>query len=309
MAAAIELHNLVFRYGDRTAVQGISLTVEAGAIFGMLGPNGGGKSTTLRVLSTLAAPTEGTALVAGYDVVDQPDQVRQAIGVAFQNPALDLKLTVRENLRHHGHLYGLSGHELRHRIDRAVSDVGLADRADDLVETLSGGMRRRAEIAKVLLHEPQVLLLDEPTTGLDPGARAALWQQLKRLRAERGCTVLMATHLFEDAEQCDRIAIIDQGRLAGTGTPDELKRMVGGEVLTLQCDDPESVLEGLRNLLPDAEPTCVGNQLRIEHPIAHNVVPQLAEQFGDRVRSIRLGQPTLADVFFKLTGHEFNEAA
>ena len=306
MAPAIELHNLVCRYGDRVAVAGISLAVEPGSIFGVLGPNGGGKSTTFRVLATLRPPQEGSARVAGYDVVQDAGQVRRRIGVVFQEAALDDKLTVRENLTHHGHLYGLRGSELRARIERVLENVALLDRADELVEKLSGGLKRRAEIAKVLLHEPEVLLLDEPTTGLDPGARAALWQQLRRLRDEHGCTVLMATHLFEDAEQCDQIAILDRGKLVGLGTPQQLKRLVGGEVLTLECDDAEGVVRELPRIVPGAEPMRVGEQIRLEHPEAHRLVPQLVEVFGERIRAIRLGQPTLADVFFKLAGHEFD---
>jgi len=309
VTAAIEIENLEYRYGERAAVAGLNLTVQAGSIVGLLGPNGGGKSTTLAILATLRRPYAGRAVVAGHDVLSAPRAVRRSIGVVFQSPALDRKLTVRENLLHHGHLYGLWGSELRDRVRTTLQQVGLVDRADELVETLSGGLQRRAEIAKVLLHEPRVLLLDEPTTGLDPAARAALWEQLRRLRAERGCSVLMATHLFEDAEQCDRVAIIDQGRLVGAGTPAELKAQIGGEVLTLDCDHPNEVAAELRREVEGGEVTVGRGCVRIAHPQAHRLVPSLAERLGSRVRSLRLGQPTLADVFFRLTGHEFDNGA
>ncbi|MBV8207837.1 MAG: ATP-binding cassette domain-containing protein, partial [Acidobacteria bacterium] len=217
--SVIEVSDLVHRYGDRQALAGISFTVAPAEIFGLLGPNGSGKTTLFRILSTLMLPSAGRALVMGYDVAQEPRAVRMRIGVVFQAQSIDVKLTAEENLRHQGHLYSLSGRELTERIREMLQRVGLADRAGDRAETFSGGMQRRLELARGLLHRPSVLLLDEPTTGLDPGARRDLWQYLESLRDESGISVLVTTHLMEEAEHCNRLAIMNEGRIVALGTP------------------------------------------------------------------------------------------
>lgn len=213
----IELQGLTHNYGTRLALNQLSFTVSPAEIFGLLGPNGSGKTTLFRILSTLMIPTGGLARIQGFDVAREATRIRQHIGIVFQARSLDLKLTVQENLRHQGHLYGLSRGKLKSRIFEVLGRVGLRDRAKDPVETLSGGMQRRVELAKGLIHSPAVLLLDEPTTGLDPGARLDLWQYLRMLRDEEGVTVLVTTHLMEEAEYCDRLAILSEGKLVALG--------------------------------------------------------------------------------------------
>ena len=306
--AAIEISGLTYRYGDRTAVQDLHLTVGRGQIFGLLGPNGGGKTTTFNAITTRFRLPAGVVRVAGFDVALDACHVRRRIGVVFQSPALDLKLTVTENLRHHGHLYGLAGKELGDRIERTLRLVGLADRAGELVEQLSGGMRRRVEIAKVLLHEPEILIMDEPTTGLDPAARATIWQHLRQLRNQRGVTILLTTHLFDDAERCDRIAILDRGRLVADGTPDELKAAVGGEVLIVEAEELDDLASRMERDFAELRISIIRDHIRAEHPSVHALVPQLMESYGSLIRSLRIGRPTLADAFYKFTGHEFDDA-
>src|SRR5215471_1421318 len=216
----IEVESLYHRYDDRVALQGISFNVKAGTIFGLLGPNGGGKTTTFKILSTLLKPTSGIARICGIDVSKDSGQVRNLIGVVFQSPAVDVKLTVKENLQHQGHLYGLKGAALSQRITDVMQRLGISDRANDFVEKLSGGLRRRVEIAKSFLHRPPVLLLDEPSTGLDPAARRDLWSYLESLRDREGITIIITTHIMEEAEGCDQIGILDKGKLVAQNTPD-----------------------------------------------------------------------------------------
>src|SRR5437588_6908181 len=232
-SAVIRVEDIRHSYGKRAALKGISFDVAAGEIFGLLGPNGSGKTTLFRILSTLMLPTAGSATIMGCDAVQEPARLRRQIGVVFQAQSIDLKLTAYENLWHQGHLYGLRGATLKKRIQEILSRVGLADRAQELVETFSGGMQRRIELAKGLLHHPGVLLLDEPTTGLDPGARRDLWQYLAILRDEEHVSVLVTTHLMEEAERCDRLAIMNEGNLVALGTPAELNGGRGGAVLSL----------------------------------------------------------------------------
>ncbi len=231
----ISVENLVHRYGDRSALNGVSFDVRPAELFGLLGPNGSGKTTLFRILSTLMLPTAGRATIMGCDAAQEPARLRRQIGVVFQAQSVDLKLTAYENLWHQGHLYGLQGAALKKRIQEILSRVGLADRAKELVETFSGGMQRRIELAKGLLHHPGVLLLDEPTTGLDPGARRDLWQYLQMLRDEEHVSVLVTTHLMEEAERCDRLAIMNEGNLVALGTPAELKSEIGGDVILLDA--------------------------------------------------------------------------
>src|SRR5882757_3057142 len=231
----ISVDNLVHRYENRTALNGVSFDVRPAELFGLLGPNGSGKTTLFRILSTLMIPSAGRATIMGCDAVKEPARLRRQIGVVFQAQSIDLKLTAYENLWHQGHLYGLRGTPLNNRIQEVLSRVGLADRAKELVETFSGGMQRRIELAKGLLHHPGVLLLDEPTTGLDPGARRDLWQYLQMLRDEEHVSVLVTTHLMEEAERCDRLAIMNEGHLVALGTPTELKSEIGGDVVLLDA--------------------------------------------------------------------------
>src|SRR5689334_14097934 len=246
---ALTTDRLTHRYGERVALDRVSLRVNAREIFGLLGPNGGGKTTLFRILSTLVKPTNGSASILGLDLARDMGPIRRRLGVVFQAPSLDKKLTVRENLAHQGHLYGLSGKSLGERIDHLLLEFNLRDRARDLVETLSGGLQRRVEIAKCLLHRPEILLLDEPSTGLDPGARIDLWQTLYRLRDQQSVTVLLTTHLMEEAERCDRVAIIDRGKIVAEGTPEELRAGIGGEVISARAQDATSLGERIASSL------------------------------------------------------------
>lgn len=304
MPAAISVRALHHRYGDRVALADVSFEVEAGEIFGLLGPNGGGKTTLFRILTTLVPPTSGTAIIDGHDVTRAPAEVRRRIGVVFQSPALDPQLTVTENLRHHGHLYGLAGAALRERIDEVLATLQVRDRAGDRVATLSGGLQRRVEVAKALLPRPRVLVLDEPSTGLDPAARREIRDHLASLAAA-GTTVLMTTHLMDEGAQCHRVAILDRGRLVALGTPQELTATVGGDVLWISAPDPAAVADQLRTRFGvDAE--VVDGRVRLERPEAHAFVPALIEAFPGSIEAVTLSRPTLEDVFVHHTGRRFD---
>src|SRR5436305_8846425 len=249
-SSVIAVRELAHRYEDRTALNGalngVSFDVRPAELFGLLGPNGSGKTTLFRVLSTLMIPTGGRALILGHDATRDPNSLRRQIGVVFQAQSIDLKLTAAENLWHQGHLYGLRGALLKSRIAEMLARVGLAERAQEKAETFSGGMQRRLELAKGLLHHPSVLLLDEPTTGLDPGARRDLWEYLRILRDEERVTIIVTTHLMEEAERCDRLAILNQGHMVALGTPLELKHEIGGDVILLDTEDPEGLAGRIR---------------------------------------------------------------
>jgi ABC-2 type transport system ATP-binding protein len=302
---AVSLREITHDYGPRRALDSVSLDISKGEIFGLLGPNGGGKTTLFRIVTTLMAPTAGRAQVFGLDVVEQAAEVRRKIGVVFQSPSLDGKLTVAENLKHQGHLYGLAGRKLAGRASTMLDRVGLADRAAERVERLSGGLKRRAELAKGLLHAPELLLLDEPTTGLDPGGRRDLWSYLGRIREQEGVTSLLTTHLMEEAERCDRLAILDDGRLIATGTPDQLKARIGGDVLILETDDARELQAGLKERFAIDATSVVDGTIRIERSDGHALLPQLIEAFPSRIQGVHIGKPTLEDVFIHLTGHRF----
>ncbi len=306
-APALVASELTHRYGERLALDRVSLQVAPREIFGLLGPNGGGKTTLFRILSTLVRPTSGAGSIFGLDLLRDPTALRRRIGVVFQAPSLDKKLRVRENLEHQGHLYGLSGSALRERIDHLLLEFNLRDRARDLVETLSGGLQRRVEIAKSLLHRPELLLLDEPSTGLDPGARIDLWQTLYRLRDQQNVTVLLTTHLMEEAERCDRIAIIDHGRIVALNTPEALRAGIGGEIISARTKDATSLGERIAASL-ELEVSVLNDEVRIEHPEGPGLITRLLETFPGEIDSITLAKPTLEDVFIAKTGRRLDEA-
>jgi len=308
---AAEIQGLRHRYGEREALRGISFSVPRGEIFGLLGPNGGGKTTLFRILSTLLIPTAGRAALFGLILDQAPTQrtlqaIRRRIGVVFQAFSLDKKLTVIENLRHQGHLYGLSGDDLKERIDEMLERFHLGDRARDRVETLSGGLCRRVELAKGLLHRPGLLLLDEPGTGLDPGARHDLWEYLEALRRQDSVTVLATTHILEEAERCDRIGILSRGELVALDSPEALKGRIGGDVLTIETSSPEELARGIREKL-GGEAAVVNGSVRLERAQGHRFVPALIETFAGQIAAVTVGKPTLEDVFIQLTGHRFWE--
>ena len=304
--AAIVIEKLSYRYGERKALNEVSFSVTKGEIFGLLGANGGGKTTLFRILSTLFQAAEGRSSIAGMDLREQSANVRQNIGVVFQAPSLDKKLTVFENLRHQGHLYGLSGSSLNHRIEEMLTKVRLSDRANEWVEKLSGGLQRRAEVAKALLHQPKVLLLDEPSTGLDPGARKDLWDYLMELKQKEGTTILVTTHLMEEAERCDRLGILDQGKLLALDTPQNLRSKIGGDVIIAQSSNPQALADQIKSKF-GGEPTVLDNTVRLEQAKGHEFIAKLIEAFPGQIDSISVGRPTLEDVFIRLTGHRFWE--
>jgi ABC-2 type transport system ATP-binding protein len=303
--AVISVENLVHRYENRTALNGITFDVRPAELFGLLGPNGSGKTTLFRILSTLMVPTAGRAIIMGCDAAQDPARLRRQIGVVFQAQSIDLKLTAYENLWHQGHLYGLRGSALNQRIHEILSRVGLDDRAKELVEKFSGGMQRRIELAKGLLHHPSVLLLDEPTTGLDPGARRDLWQYLATLRDEEHVSVLVTTHLMEEAERCDRLAILNEGNLVALGTPRELKSEIGGDVIIFEAaHDAAALAERIRARF-HVETTVMENQVRMEREGAHRFVTGVVEAFPGEIVALSVSKPALEDVFIRHTGHKF----
>jgi ABC-2 type transport system ATP-binding protein len=302
--SAINISHLAHRYGEHVAIHDLSFTVSAGEIFVLLGPNGSGKTTLFRVLSTLIAPQQGEVQILGNDLRRQADAIRRQLGVVFQAPSVDKKLTVAENIAHYGRLYGLGGSALKTRIAEVLGRLRLADRRNDKVETLSGGLRRRVELAQAMLHRPRLLLLDEPSTGLDPGARSDVWQYLEQVRRDDGVTVVLTTHLLEEAARADRIAIMHQGELAALDTPAALQASVGGDSITIRTSDPDRLAEDVARQF-NCSPMIVDGAVRLEQPNGHQWVPRLVEAFPDRIEAITLGKPTLEDVFIHTTGHQF----
>lgn len=303
-AAAVEVSRLSFHYGERAALDDVSFTIASGEIFGLLGPNGGGKTTLFKLLSTLVPLQSGAAHILGHDLTGDPAALRRSIGVVFQHPSVDGKLTVAENLTHQGHLYGMRGAQLRDRSAAMLERLGLNARARDLVETLSGGLKRRVELAKALLHEPRLLILDEPSTGLDPAARREFLNYLAHLRDHDGVTVVLTTHHMEEAERCDRIGVLHQGRLVAIGPPGELKAQVGGDVVVIRASDVETLRQKIQQQMR-IKGTLVDGTLRIERPRGHEFVRDVVEAFGAEIESVTFGQPTLEDVFVNLTGERF----
>jgi ABC-2 type transport system ATP-binding protein len=302
----VQVRGLVRRYGDRTALAGVSFEMAQGERLALLGPNGSGKSTLLRILATLLRPTEGTALVDGLDVTRDAAAVRRRLGTAFQSPSLDGKLTVRENLRFQGWLYGLSGARLRARSDELLARFSLADRAGDAVESLSGGLKRRVELAKTLLHRPSVLLLDEPSTGLDPAARLEFWDVLGVYQSAHGLTVIVATHLLDEADRCNRVALLHHGKLVALDTPEALKAQVGGQVVTVEAAQPQDLARRIQDRYGIAA-TAVNGMVRLPPGVGLDMAGRLLSDLPKDVLAVRLGRPSLEDAFLALTGHTLGE--
>ncbi len=303
MELMVEVKNVKHNYKDRQALKGVSFNVRKSEIFGLLGPNGSGKTTLFKILSTALPVSIGEVQIIGMNLAQNQTAVREKIGVVFQSPSLDLKLSVRENLIHQGHLYGLCGGELNRRIDEMLSRLGLQDRAKDMTGKLSGGLKRRVELAKGLLHGPKLVILDEPSTGLDPGARLDLWKYLKTLRDQEGATILVTTHLMDEAEHCDRVAIVDQGLLLRLGTPDELKRELGGDVLLIKAKE-DNLKDKIRQRF-NLDAVLADGLIQIESQKAAQFLPQLVEAFPGEIESVTFRKPTLEDVFVHFTGHRF----
>ena len=304
-APAIAVLGLTKHFGEVEAVRDVSFAVRPGEVFALLGPNGAGKSTTIKMLCTLARPTSGTALIAGFDIVAQPKAVRRRIGLVFQEQTLDQQLTAEENLRFHAVLYRMPAAEVGPRIDRVLALVNLSDRRKDLVSTYSGGMARRLEIARGMLHTPSVLFLDEPTIGLDPQTRALMWEDVMRLRDEEGVTVLLTTHYMEEAEYADRIAIIDEGRIVALDTPAALKATIGADTVELHTADDATAATALERaglVFRRGEESIVVSVVDGEAQ-----VPSLIEVVGVPVRSVHVHRPTLDDVFLHFTGREIRQ--
>ena len=302
-APALSARDVAFEYPGRRALDGVSFTVAAGEIFGFLGPNGSGKSTLFRLLATLLPPQQGEVEIAGRSLRREPDAVRRALGVVFQAPALDLALTVEENLLLQARLYAMSRRPARAAAEGALGRFGLADRRNERVKALSGGLRRRVELARAALHEPQLLLLDEPSTGLDPGARRAFWEELERLRAELGTTVVLTTHFMEEADRCDRLALLHQGRIVALAAPAALKAEVGGDTVSLLTSDAAALRAEVAARLPaGSEMWVVGNSVRFAAANAHRLAAELMAALRERVTAVTVAQPTLEDVFLRYTG-------
>lgn len=297
----VSVENLTHRYGARVALSNLSFSAGKASVFGVLGPNGGGKSTLFRILSTMMQPSAGRVSVAGFDIRRQAAEVRRRIGVVFQGNSLDKKLTVLENLSSQGHLFAMSGRKLAERAATVMDRLGLAARRADPVGTLSGGMQRRVEIAKALLHEPEILLMDEPSTGLDPGARRELWDYVSGLRESHGVTVLLTTHILEEADRCDRLLLLHQGRRVAEGSPAELKAKVGGDVVVLEVAGRAALAQRLAARF-GVVPHEANGSLRVEIANGHRFITEVVEAFPGEIAAISLHKPTLEDVFLDETG-------
>ncbi|HZD69117.1 MAG TPA: ATP-binding cassette domain-containing protein [Actinomycetes bacterium] len=306
-AAAVVAENLRKRFDELEAVRGVTFTVAPGEVFGFLGPNGAGKSTTISMLCTLLRPSGGRARVAGFDVTTQQAEVRRRIGLVFQDTTLDDYLTAEENLRFHAELYGVPRSSVGARLDRVLDLVGLAERRASVVRTFSGGMKRRLEIARGLLHSPRVLFLDEPTIGLDPQTRSQIWAYLDELRRREAITMFLTTHYMEEAENCDRIAIIDNGEIVVEGTPDQLKASVGKDRVALRSDDDRAAIASLRERF-GLEATVSEGAVTFHVGGGEEFVPRLFAELGVPIRAISVARPTLDDVFMRYTGRTIRDA-
>ncbi len=303
----IKVENLSRRFGAVTAVNDVSFEVDEGVIFGFLGPNGAGKTTTINILCTLLSPTSGRASISGHDCSKDPAEVRRSIGIVFQDTTLDKDLTAYENLMFHAYLYGMKRADMKKLIHDALYFAGLFERRNDLVKKFSGGMKRRLEVARGLLHRPKVLFLDEPTLGLDPQSRANLWEFIVKLPRKHNVTVFMTTHYMEEAEVCDRIAIIDNGEIVTMGTPDELKKTMGGDVVYLKTTDNKKAARDIAKLF-NLSVSEKDNELYFTTSRGDACIPEIIKATGDTVLSVRLQRPTLNDVFLKMTGKEIRDS-
>lgn len=299
----IKVDNLARSFGPITAVDGISFEVDEGTIFGFLGPNGAGKTTTINILCTLLMPTSGNASINGHDCARESAEVRKSIGIVFQDSTLDKDLTAYENLAFHAYLYNVSKNEIKSRIEDSLNFAGLYERRNDLVKRFSGGMKRRLEVARGLIHRPKVLFLDEPTLGLDPQSRANLWDFIVELPVKHNVTIFMTTHYMEEAEVCDKIAIIDNGKIIAMGTPEELKKTVGGDVIYIRTTDNKKAREEIAKLF-DVMVSEKDKELFLTTLKGDACIPEIIRAMGEMVLSVRLQRPTLNDVFLKMTGRE-----
>ena len=304
---AVQTSNLTKAYGDFVAVNGIDLTVEAGETFGFLGPNGAGKSTTIGMLCTLVTPTSGTALVAGYDIVRQRDEVRRNLGLVFQDPTLDGYLTAERNLRLHAELYGVPRVGLDDRIRQMLDMVGLWDRREWKVAMFSGGMKRRLEIARGLLHSPRVLFLDEPTVGLDPQTRSSIWSYIRELKQAEDSTIFLTTHYMDEAEYCDRIAIMDHGDIIALGTPEELKAQVGKDTVVIHTADDDAAIAELASQF-GVEAIRSEGAVRFAVEGGEQFIPRLFAASTIAIKAVNVSRPTLDDVFMSYTGRTIRDA-
>jgi ABC-2 type transport system ATP-binding protein len=304
---AIEVNDLRKSFDEVEAVRGVSFEVAAGEVFGFLGPNGAGKTTTINMLCTLARPSAGSALVAGHDVVRERDDVRRHIGLVFQDPTLDGYLTAEENLRLHAELYGVDPALVPGRMRQVLEMVGLWERRDATVMTFSGGMRRRLEIARGFLHSPRVLFLDEPTIGLDPQTRSSIWRYIAQLQEREEITIFMTTHYMDEAEFCDRIAIMDQGEIVALDTPEALKAQIGADRVRIQTEDDEAAIAALAGHF-DLEATMSEGAVTFLVPSGEQFVPRLFAELGVGIQSVSVSRPTLDDVFMAHTGTTIRDA-
>jgi ABC-2 type transport system ATP-binding protein len=304
---AIAVRSLTKRFGELEAVRGVDFEVAPGEVFGFLGPNGAGKTTTINMLCTLAKPTSGTATVAGFDVVTARDDVRRHIGLVFQDPTLDGYLTAAQNLELHAELYGLQSNLVGPRMRQVLQMVGLWDRKDSTVGTFSGGMRRRLEIARGMMHSPRVLFLDEPTIGLDPQTRRSIWSYIKELKEREEITIFMTTHYMDEAEWCDRIAIMDHGEIVALDTPELLKAQVGTDRVTIQTDDNDAAIAALAERF-GIEGTVSEGSVVFGVPEGEQFVPRLFAQLGVPITAVSVSRPTLDDVFMSYTGTTIRDA-
>lgn len=304
---AVEVVNLKKNYGNLAAVQGISISVAPGETFGFLGPNGAGKSTTIKMLCTLVVPSSGTAHVAGFDVVKDRTEVRRRIGLVFQDTTLDDYLTAEENLRFHADLYGVPRHQVRSRLEQVMQMVGLWERRKHEVKTFSGGMKRRLEIARGLLHAPRVLFLDEPTVGLDPQTRSHIWNYIHELRKQEDITIFLTTHYMDEAENCDRIAIIDNGTIVALDTPEALKGSIGKDRVEIHTDRNKDAIDTLKEHF-GLDATESEGSVVFHVSSGEQFVPRLFAELSIPIRSVRVARPTLDDVFMNYTGRTIRDA-
>jgi ABC-2 type transport system ATP-binding protein len=307
---AIEVRGLVKRYGEIEAVRGVEFAVKTGEVFGFLGPNGAGKTTTINMLCTLVKPTAGSATVAGHDVMRERDDVRRNIGLVFQDPTLDGYLTAEQNLRLHAELYGVQSNLVKPRMRQVLEMIGLWDRKDSVVATFSGGMRRRLEIARGLMHSPRVLFLDEPTIGLDPQTRRSIWTYIRELKEREEITIFMTTHYMDEAEWCDRIAIMDHGQIVALDSPETLKAGVGTDRVTIHTDDDEAAIAALAERF-GVEAGIVEGAVSFGVPAGEEFVPRLFQDWDPAhpsIRSVSVSRPTLDDVFMSFTGSSIRDA-